>query len=76
MFTMAEQKDGKNPAISEVRVAETINPQGLPTQVLILWRKIHFPSHFSPKHSNSYRQGPCLHIFLLHPGPNNCRWVR
>lgn len=48
------QKGGKNPALSEVRAAESINAWGLPTQVVILWKKIPFLSGFSTKHPNSF----------------------
>lgn len=78
-FTMAEQKDEKKKkiwALYEVKIAESINPGGLPTQLLILWKEINSPSSFSLKHPNSYCQGSCLHIFLLHPEPNNCSWVQ
>lgn len=36
---------------SEVRVAESIYPWGLPAQVLILCKKINFPSNFQSKAS-------------------------
>lgn len=46
MSTMAGEQMGRIWALYEVRVAESISPWGLPTQVLVLWKKIKFPTSF------------------------------
>lgn len=37
---------GRIGGLYEVRVTDSVSPWGLPTQILILWKKIKFPPSF------------------------------
>lgn len=68
------RKTGRFWALYEVRVAESINSWGLPTQVLILWKKINFPSSFlSVQSTLTYIARD--HVYTYFTLPTTCCWV-
>lgn len=74
MSTAAEGRDGKNLGPLRGQSYWLHQPLGLTYSDTHFMEedKISSEFSFSPKHPDSYSH---IHIFLLHPGPNNCCWV-